>query len=222
MVTTDGNELLQLSGLTYHYPHEPLVLDKVDLSLHKGERVGLEGPIGSGKTTLLHLIVGLLKPQNGIVRVFGRPRVTERDFWEVRERVGLLFQDPDDQLFCPTVAEDVAFGPLNQGKTREQAQQLVSDTLEVLGLAGYEKRVTHHLSGGEKRLVSVASVLAMQPDILLLDEPIEGLDPDTRDRFTKVLLSLPQTMLVVSHHHSFLDRVTTRRLRLNGACITEA
>lgn len=222
MVTVDGNELLQLRGLTYHYPHEPLVLDNVDLTLRKGERVGLEGPIGSGKTTLLHLIVGLLKPRTGIVSVFGQPRVTERDFWEVRERVGLLFQDPDDQLFCPTVAEDVAFGPLNQGKTREEAQQLVADTLEVLGLAGFEKRVTHHLSGGEKRLVSVASVLAMQPDILLLDEPIEGLDPDTRERFTKVLLSLPQTMLVVSHHQPFLDRVTTRRLRLNGACITDA
>jgi cobalt/nickel transport system ATP-binding protein len=198
-----------------------LVFDGLDFALHRGERVGLVGPIGSGKTTLLHLIVGLLKPTTGTVDIFGTPRVHERDFWEVRERVGLLFQDPDDQLFCPTVAEDVAFGPLNQGKSREEAQALVTDTLNMLGLDGFEKRITHHLSGGEKRLVSVASVLAMQPDVLLLDEPIEGLDPATRQRLTKVLQALPLTMLVVSHHQPFLESITTRRVRLSNARICE-
>ena len=221
MVTTVGKQLVHLSDLKFHYPHERLVLDSVELSLRQGERVGLVGPIGSGKTTLLHLIVGLLKPTEGVVRVFDMPRVAERDFWEVRERVGLLFQDPDDQLFCPTVAEDVAFGPLNQGKSREETQRLVSETLTMLGLDGFEKRVTHHLSGGEKRLVSVASVLAMQPDVLLLDEPIEGLDPQTAERFTDVLLALPQTMLVVSHNKVFLDRVITRRVQLNDGRICE-
>ena len=221
-MTNLGKPLIQLSDLTFHYPHEALVLDAVELSLQRGERVGLVGPIGSGKTTLLHLIVGLLKPIQGVVRVFDAPRLTERDFWEVRERVGLLFQDPDDQLFCPTVAEDVAFGPLNQGKSREETKRLVSETLALLGLEGFEKRITHHLSGGEKRLVSVASVLAMQPDVLLLDEPIEGLDPNTMAHFTDVLLTLPQTMLVVSHNQTFLDRIITRRLQLNDGGISDA
>ena len=138
--------------------------------------MALLGPNGCGKTTLLHLIVGLLRPSAGQIEAFGRQRMAEADFHEVRRRVGLLFQDADDQLFCPTVAEDVAFGPLNLGKSRDEVRRIVAGTLDSLGLAGYEHRVTYRLSGGEKRLVALATVLAMQPEVLLLDEPSGGLD----------------------------------------------
>ena len=116
------------------------------------------------------------------MEVFGKPRAAERDFHEVRRRVGLLFQDADDQLFCPTVVEDVAFGPLNLGLPRDRVRQVVAETLEAVGLAGYEHRITYKLSGGEKRLVALATVLAMQPEVLLLDEPTSGLDEQATER----------------------------------------
>ena len=180
-----------------------------NFSLRRGERVALLGPNGCGKTTLLHLIVGLLRPNAGQIEAFGRKRVVEADFHEVRRRVGLLFQDADDQLFCPTVAEDVAFGPLNLGKSRDEVRRIVAGTLDSLGLAGYEHRVTYRLSGGEKRLVALATVLAMQPDVLLLDEPSGGLDDAATERLVGVLARLPQAMLVVSHDRAFWEAVTT-------------
>jgi cobalt/nickel transport system ATP-binding protein len=139
----------------------------------------------------------------------------------VRERVGLLFQDPDDQLFCPTVQEDIAFGPLNQGKNREQTERAVRNALSLVGMEGYEDRITHHLSGGEKRLVSLATVLAMEPDVLLLDEPENGLDPVSHERIRSLLLSLPQAMIVVSHNVEFLASVTTRCLRVEDGKLKE-
>ena len=217
----DGRTPVTLKNLTFHYPHGRMVLEDAELEIRAGERIGLVGAIGSGKTTLLHLIVGLLTPDRGTVQVFGRARREERDFWEVRERVGLLFQDPDDQLFCPTVQEDVAFGPLNQGRTREETETTVRRTLTLVGLQGFEERITHHLSGGEKRLVSLATVLAMNPDALLLDEPENGLDPPSYERIRSLLLSLPQAMVVVSHNTDFLRSVTTRCLRIDDGRIRD-
>ena len=169
---------------------------------------------GSGKTTLLQLIVGLLRPTHGRIEVFGQARRTEADFHEVRRRVGLLFQDADDQLFCPTVAEDVAFGPLNLGKPREEVRRIVASTLDSLGLSGYEHRITYHLSGGEKRLVALATVLAMQPDVLLLDEPNGELDDAATERLIAILTGLPQAMVVVSHSRPFWEKVTTSSVEL--------
>ena len=148
------------------------------------------------------------------MRVFGRPRTAEKDFLEVRARIGLVFQDPEDQLFCPTVAEDVAFGPFNLGWRREKVEAAVKETLAELGLVGFEERVTHRLSFGEKRLVSLATVLAMQPEALLLDEPAAGLDSDVAERMVVVLNRLDLPMLVVSHDEAFLSRVATSRLLL--------
>jgi cobalt/nickel transport system ATP-binding protein len=162
----------------------------------------------------LALIVGLVRPAAGEVEVFGKVRLREADFHEVRRRAGLLFQDSEDQLFCPTVAEDVAFGPFNLGKTRAEVRQIVAQTLDSLGLAGYEERITYKLSGGEKRLVALATVLAMQPDVLLLDEPTSGLDDEATERVVEVIRRLPQAMVVVSHDRDLLNRLTTRRLRL--------
>ena len=153
--------LIQLQNVSFAYPSGGRVLSGVALELGAGDRVGLVGPNGGGKTTLLHLIVGLISCTEGEVWAFGKARQAEPDFAEVRQRAGLLFQDPDDQLFCPTVAEDVAFGPLNLGKSADEARNIVAETLGLLGLAGYEQRITYKLSGGEKRLVSLATVLAL-------------------------------------------------------------
>ncbi|MBT7068868.1 MAG: ABC transporter ATP-binding protein [Verrucomicrobia bacterium] len=210
----DSRTLITLKNLTFGYPQCEPVLKEAELEIRAGERIGLIGAIGSGKTTLLHAIVGLLRPDRGTIEVFDQARQEERDFWEVRERVGLLFQDPDDQLFCPTVQEDIAFGPLNQGKRRSEIEGIVHRSLGLVGLEGFEDRITHHLSGGEKRLVSLAAVLAMEPDVLLLDEPENGLDPPSYERIRSLLLSLPQAMIIVSHNVEFLQAVTTRCLRL--------
>ena len=205
---------LSLHGVCFAYGTGRPVLRGVDLELAAGERLGLTGANGSGKTTLLHLIVGLLRPSAGEVEAFGQVRRSEQDFLEVRRRAGLLFQDPEDQLFCPTVAEDVAFGPLNLGVPRQEALGIVAETLAGLGLAGYEQRITYKLSGGEKRLVSLAAVLAMRPDVLLLDEPTNDLDEEHMERVLTILKGLPQAAIIVTHDRDLLRAMTTRRLRL--------
>jgi len=209
-----SDTLLSLRKLSFAYDAARPVLEGLDFALSAGERVGLTGANGSGKTTLLHLIVGLLRPTGGEIEAFGKVRRAEADFIEVRQRAGLLFQDPEDQLFCPTVAEDVAFGPLNLGKSRDEAAAIVADVLARLDLTGYEDRITYKLSGGEKRLVSLAAVLAMEPEVLLLDEPTGGLDDEHDARLRAILADLPQAALVVSHDRDFLDATTARHVRL--------
>ncbi len=206
--------LIALRGLSYRYYGRIEVLRDIDFELHPGERVALTGPNGAGKTTLLHLMVGLLKPKAGRVIAFGQRRSAEADFVEVRARAGLLFQDPDDQLFCPTVLEDVAFGPLNLGKPRHEAITIAGDTLARLGMTGFEDRVTHQLSGGEKRMITLAAVLAMEPEVLLLDEPGNALDETARERLLTTLQGLDQAMVIISHEKDFLTRLATRWLRL--------
>jgi cobalt/nickel transport system ATP-binding protein len=190
------------------------VIAKADLTLNAGERLALLGANGAGKSTLLRALVGLLPITRGSIEAFGRERRSEADFREVRLRAGLVFQDPDDQLFCPTVIEDVAFGPLNLGQSMTEAKATAMAVLERLGLAGFAERVTHRLSGGEKRLISIAAVLAMAPEVLLLDEPTTGLDPAAYERLCALLLSLPQAMIIVSHDPVFLARLANRGLLL--------
>ena len=210
-----SDALIALEGIHFTYAPNRVVLRDCDFHLRPTERVALTGTIGSGKTTLLELIVGLLRPDAGRVVVFGEPRTTERDFREVRQRVGLLFQNSDDQLFCPTVAEDVAFGPLNLGRSRDEVRHIVAETLNALDLHGYEDRITHQLSGGEKRLVALATVLAMDPEVLLLDEPTSGLDPESSERVTQILMNLPQAMVIVSHDQTQLARMATSSVALS-------
>jgi cobalt/nickel transport system ATP-binding protein len=214
-----NGEYLSLDRVSFGYDQARPVLDGINLNLGAGERVGLTGANGSGKTTLLHLLVGLRKVTSGTIACFGAVRNSESDFREVRKRVGLLFQDSDDQLFCPTVAEDVMFGPLNLGKRNGDARRVATDTLNQVGLVGYEDRVTYRLSGGEKRLVALATVLAMRPDVLLLDEPLTGLDDEHETRIAEILLGLPQAMLIVSHNRAFLDRVAHRTQVLRGGVL---
>lgn len=213
--------LINIEGVSFAYDPGRPVLEDLDFSLWPGERAGLVGPNGSGKTTLFHVIMGLLTPSAGRVEVLGRERHREADFREVRARVGFLFQDPDDQLFCPTVAQDIAFGPLNLGLSHAQARSVVSETLELLGLPGFEDRVTYKLSGGEKKLVSLATVLAMGPGLLLLDEPAAGLDEATTDRIAGVLLESGLPYLIISHDPEFLSRTTTRLFFIDNGRVRE-
>jgi len=206
--------LIELHQVDFSFGPERPVLRACDFRLGRDSRLGLVGANGSGKTTLLHLIVGLLRPEAGRIVAFGRERRREADFHEVRRRTGLLFQDTDDQLFCPTVAEDVAFGPLNLGRPRAEVRRIVAETLDRLGLDGYQQRITYKLSGGEKRLVALATVLAMQPDVLLLDEPAAGLDQQATRRLVELLGELPQAMVVVSHDRELLGQTTAETLHL--------
>ena len=214
-----NNILIRLHNITFAYPGRPLLFNNLDFTLSKGEKIGLIGANGCGKTTLFHIIMGLLKPQKGEVEIFGKIREDEAGFREIRGKVGLLFQDADDQLFCPTVATDVAFGPLNLRKTHEETNIIVSKTLETLGLSGFEDRITYNLSGGEKRLVSLATVMAMEPELLLLDEPTTVLDNRTTERITEVLNDSTHSCIIVSHDEKFLERTTNCTCNLNNGKI---
>jgi cobalt/nickel transport system ATP-binding protein len=200
--------LIKLEGIAYNYPGGAPVLEDLSFTLARHDRIGIVAPNGSGKTTLLHLIMGLLAPTAGTLELFSRTMRTEKDFREVRRKVGLLFQDADDQLFSPTVLEDVAFGPLNMGKSKAEALALSRNTLAHLGLADFEEKITFKLSGGEKRLVALATVLAMQPQVLLLDEPTAGLDQDTKKRLIQILSELDLAYILISHEFDFLTATT--------------
>ncbi len=203
-----SSPIFSLQDVSFAYPGGKEILTGVNFELSKGDKVALTGHNGSGKTTILHIIMGLLKPSSGKVFFKNREMSNEKDFRELRKGVGLLFQQADDQLFCPTVIEDVAFGPLNLGKSPEEARRISEYILCTLGLSGYEDRVSYRLSGGEKKLVSLATVLAMQPEALVLDEPTNDLDPAMRERLIEILNSLDVALLVVSHDLDFLKRVT--------------
>ncbi len=217
-----SNILIELKQVIFGYSVERPVLQKLDFALHEGERVALLGANGSGKTTLFHLIMGLLIPDSGTLNIFGKERRERKDFDEVRRRIGLLFQDSDDQLFSPTVAEDIAFGPFNLGKSREEVLETVEETLALLGLEGFENRITYKLSGGEKRLVALGTVLAMRPDILLLDEPVIGLDEEHRSRFISILKESALSYIIISHDGDFLKEVTELRYQLCEGALDRA
>jgi cobalt/nickel transport system ATP-binding protein len=215
----DIDPIVRLHQVTCHYAPGRSVLRGIDLQVSAGERVGLVGANGSGKTTLLHVLVGLVKPAKGRVELFGQARVKENDFAEVRRRTGLVFQDPDDQLFCPTVAEDVAFGPLNLRLGHREVRGIVARTLDRLGLAGFEDRVTYQLSMGERRLVCLATVLAMDPELLLLDEPTANLDARSCQRLLDFLDHWPHGLVLVSHDLPIMRRLCQRVVLLGDGRI---
>ena len=209
--------IFSLKGISFGYGRiesmRPVLLD-VDFSLHPGQRIGLYGPNGSGKTTLFRCITGLARPQSGQVLFHGTPLKDENDFHDLRCKVGFVLQHAEDQLFFPTVLEDVAFGPLNLGLAPDEARDRAVETLRGLGLAGFEDRLTHRLSGGEKKLVSLAAVMAMQPEALLLDEPTNGLDNGARQRIIDILCSLDTARITISHDWDFLAQTSTQYLTI--------
>ena len=210
------DSLIEFMNVDFSYPGGQSVFSGLDFVLEKGEKIKLSGPNGSGKSTLLGLITGLLKSSKGEIFAFGHKRVSEKDFFEVRAKAGLLFQNSDDQLFCATVAEDVAFGPFNLGLKRHEVRDAVARALGDVGLNGYEHRITYKLSGGEKRLVALASILAMNPEVLLLDEPSAGLDEDYSARIRDLIVSLPKSMIIISHDKNFLSGLPGRSVALRN------
>ncbi len=190
--------VLDVRGLAYAYPDGHQALHGVDLHVHRGERVALLGPNGAGKTTLVLHLNGILTAGAGSVTVGGLP-VEKRHMQEIRRRVGVVFQDPDDQLFMGTVRADVGFGPANLGLRGDELDERVTTSLELVGMAEFADRPPHHLSFGQRRRVSVATVLAMRPEILVLDEPSSNLDPASRRELADILRALDVTVLMVTH-----------------------
>ena len=203
--------MIKLEDIHFGYPGRRELFAGIDLRVDADEVLGIIGANGSGKTTLFRIVVGLLRPQRGAITAFGRTIRSTRDYDELRRRVGFLFQDSEDQLFSPTVAEDVAFGPLNLGKSRGEALAIVEQTLASLGLSDFAERISYELSGGEKRLVALATALAMRPEVLLLDEPASGLDPRSRRELVEQLARIGGTQVIASHDMEFV-RSSCRRV----------
>ena len=201
--------------MRFRYPDGHEALRGFDLLVGAGERVALLGPNGAGKTTFALHLNGIHMPDAGTVRV-GDLEVAETNFGEVRRRVGLVFQDADDQHFMPTVAEDVAFGPANLGLRGPELDARVAEALAAVDAAELAARTPHHLSGGERRRVALATVLAMRPDLLVLDEPTSGLDPAGHRELVAVLRSLPMTQLVITHDLPFALELCERAVIVDG------
>lgn len=210
------NAALEVRNLRYRYAQDGVeALRGVSFAIAPGECVGLIGPNGAGKSTLLLHLNGLIPDHpDGSVCVGGQA-VTAENLPEIRRRVGLLFQDPNDQIFCPTVYEDVAFGPQQLGLSDAEVRARVADSLKTVGLEDFEPRAPHHLSGGEKRLVCLAGVLACQPDILVLDEPTSNLDPRSKRELKQLLSSITITRLIATHDLELVVELCSRVIILD-------
>ena len=205
---------ITINNLSYSYPAGRKALDSIDLSVESGSKVAVIGPNGAGKSTLLLHLNGILRGA-GSVTIAGR-EISRDSLRAIRSLVGLVFQDPDDQLFSPTVFDDVAFGPLHMGLSAEDVRARVSRAVADVGMSGFESEMPHRLSLGEKKRVAIASVLAMEPRILVLDEPSAGLDPRTRRNLIGLLRELPQTMIIASHDMRLVWELCPSAVILDG------
>jgi len=210
--------VLDVRGLAYAYPDGHQALFGVDMHVHEGERVALLGPNGAGKTTLVLHLNGILSAGAGSVTVSGLP-VAKEHLREIRRRVGIVFQDPDDQLFLGTVRQDVAFGPANLGLRGAALDGRVMEALDLVGMADFADRPPHHLSFGQRRRVAVATVLAMEPEILVLDEPSSNLDPASRRELADILRSLDVTVLMVTHDLPYALELCPRSVVLSDGAV---
>lgn len=209
---------VEVRDLHYTYPDGTAALRGVDLSIASGERVAILGPNGAGKTTLMLHLNALLTAEGGYVAVEG-VTVGPETAQEVRQRVGLVFQDPDDQLFMPTVRDDVAFGPANMRLPTAEIDRRVDDALAAVGMRDVAGRPPHHLSLGQRRRVAIATVLSMDPDVLVLDEPSSNLDPTSRREVAEVLLTLGRTTIMVTHDLAYALQLCPRSVILSGGVI---
>jgi len=214
------DEVIRVDNLSFSYPDGQSALADLCLTVRQGETVALIGPNGAGKSTLLLHLNGILR-SNGVVKIFGR-QVDDKNLRWVRSKVGLVFQDPDDQLFSPTVFDDVAFGPINMGYSEVEVHESVTRALNWVGMAGYELRSPHHLSIGERKRIAIATVLSMSPEILLLDEPTGNLDPRSKWSLTSLLKRLPMTKIVAAHDLELVRALCPRTIVLDhGQVITD-
>jgi cobalt transport protein ATP-binding subunit len=211
----DVPAMIELQALAYSYPDGTRALDGVDLIVERGERVALLGPNGAGKSTLILHVNGILRSTEGSVTV-GGSLLDDETVRGIRGKVGLVFQDPDDQLFMTTVYDDVAFGPLNMGLPPQEVEDRVHDALHAVGLADAASRAPQHLSFGQRKRVALATVLSMEPDILVLDEPTSNLDPRARRQMIELLAGLDATMLIATHDMDVAWRLCPRAVVVDG------
>jgi len=204
---------IEIRGLSYVYPDGTRALKGIDLEVWEGERVALIGPNGAGKTTLLWHLNGLLRGE-GEIKILEMP-LGDGAMGRIRETVGLVFQDPDDQLFMPRVFDDVAFGPLNLGLPEDEVRERIAEALRIVGMEGHEERPPHHLSFGERKRVALAAILAMRPEILALDEPTSNLDPQSRRELIALLRGLEKTLIVATHDLESVLELCSRAVLLD-------
>ena len=206
--------VIEIKNLSFSYPDGQGALRDISLAVSAGETVAFIGPNGAGKSTLLLHLNGILRSGNGTVRVLGLP-AEEKHLQDIRRKVGLVFQNPDDQLFSPTVFDDVAFGPISMGCSEEEVRRRVKRALGQVGMSGHERRSPHHLSGGEKKRIAIATVLSMSPEILVIDEPTSDLDPRGRWALIELLRGLPMTKLIASHDLEAVQALCERAILLD-------
>lgn len=209
---------IRVENLSYHYPDGRVALDGVDLNIAPGERVAILGPNGAGKTTLMLHLNGVLSASFGTVEIGGMA-LNRKNLREIRRRVGVVFQDPDDQLFMPTVAQDVAFGPANFGVTGDALAERVQAALEIVSMTQHADRSPAHLSGGQRRRAALATVLACEPEILVLDEPSANLDPVARRELAETLATLSATMVIVTHDLPYAAQLCERAIVLDSGVV---
>lgn len=214
-IPPSADRWVDVRDLVFTYPDGFEALQGITLKIARGEKVALIGPNGAGKSTLMLHLNGINAPTSGSVAIGGMP-VNRANIGRIRAEVGLVFQDPDDQLFSPTVYDDVAFGPVHMGLPKAEVDSRVSRALESVGLAGFEKRQPHHLSIGQRKRAALATVLSMSPSVLVLDEPSAGLDPRGRRELINLLTGLEQTMLVSTHDMKLVAEIFPRTVIVDG------
>jgi len=207
------DDVITIDNLSFCYPDGQQALTGINLTIQQGETVALIGPNGAGKSTLLLHLNGILR-SNGSVKVLQEP-ITDKNLRWVRSKIGLVFQNPDDQLFSPTVFDDVAFGPINMSCSEEEVHESVTRALEWVGMAGYENRSPHHLSVGEKKRIAIATVLSMAPEILVIDEPTSSLDPGSKWSLISLLRRLPMTKIIATHDLELVGALCSRTIIIN-------
>jgi cobalt/nickel transport system ATP-binding protein len=205
---------IEIKNLSYEYTDGTLAINNLDLLINKGDTIAILGPNGAGKSTLLKIIAGLMFPFKGSISVLDK-ELTKKTADELRMGLGILFQDPDDQIFMPRVWDDVAFGPINYGLSESEVKKRVTHALEQTNMTGFEDRVPHHMSYGEKKLVAIAGILAMEPKILLLDEFTANLDPRSRQEIIKVITKQETTMVLATHDINSAIQMADKAVVLN-------
>jgi cobalt/nickel transport system ATP-binding protein len=208
---------IEINDLHYKYPDGRVALNGIDLLINEGESVGIIGANGAGKTTLLLHLNGILRG-SGQIKIFDIPMITE-NLKVIRRKVGLVFQDPDDQLFSATVFDDVSFGPFNMNLSKEEVVERTREALSQVGMSGYEARSPHHLSQGEKKRISIATILSMKPEIIVLDEPTSNLDPKNRRNLIKLIKGLNITRIIAGHDLEMILELCSKVILLNNGKI---
>lgn len=220
------NIQLSTENLSFTYPDGTQALKNINIKIEKGEKVAIIGPNGAGKSTLFSHFNGLTEPTSGCVKIEDKPISFEKDeLLKVRQKVGIVFQDPNDQLFAPTVKEDIAFGPMNLGLSYDEVEKRVEDALKMVGMENYEDKTPHHLSGGQQKRIAIAGIIAMKPELMILDEPTAGLDPDGVEKVLNIMNQLNEdgmTLIISSHDIDMISKYADKIFVLYNGEIIES